>query len=234
MSTDDIRIIDKESLPIGGFAGIVETRMVMNPELWPQARMNKKISHGLGDFIYLANGYFKPNDGAPIHPHNDVDIVSFITSGSVGHKGSIGDGTVINGPGVQVQRAGTGMEHAEFSVTNEEAGIIQIWFLPPKNSLRPDYQNFSINEGEMITVLGGENDGTFDSNMTCKIGFLDDGTAINIDEPFIAMVTRGTGITNSQKIREGQLIEGNKLSLIAQNKLGLVLITMRKETDNLR
>ncbi|WP_218061282.1 pirin family protein [Pseudoalteromonas luteoviolacea] len=144
MNTDEIRIIDKQTLPLGGFAGIVETRMAMSPRAWPHARSNSQISHGLDDFIYLAYGHFKPNNGAPIHPHTDVDIVSFITSGSVGHQGSLGDGTVINGPGVQVQRAGTGMQHAEFSVNDEKAGIVQIWFLPPRNGLTPAYQDFKL------------------------------------------------------------------------------------------
>lgn len=228
--SDAIRIIDKESLHEGGFAGIVETRMVMNPELWPQAKTNTDISHGFGDYIYTAYGYFKPNDGAPIHPHNDVDIVSFITSGSVGHKGSLGDGTVINGPGVQVQRAGTGMEHAEFSVTDEKAGIVQIWFLPPQKGLTPAYQNFSLPEGEMTTVLGG-NQGkeTFDNNMTCQIGYVSDGDSISVDEQFIVIVTRGSGVANGQAVREGQLIEGSKLHLEGANQLGLVLITQGKK-----
>ncbi|UTW48539.1 pirin family protein [Bacterioplanoides sp. SCSIO 12839] len=230
MSADKLRIIDKASIPEGGFAGIVETRMVMNPELWPQAKANTEISHGFGDYIYTAYGYFKPNDGAPVHPHNDVDIVSFITSGSVGHKGSLGDGTVINGPGVQVQRAGTGMEHSEFSVTDEKAGIVQIWFLPPKTGLTPAYQNYSLTEGEMTTVLGGdESNGAFDNNMTCKIGYLPDGKAINLDEQFVAIITRGTGFANGQEVHEGQLIEGHQLNLTATHQLGLVLITQGKK-----
>lgn len=225
MNNTSLRIIDKEALPLGGFAGIVETRMVMSPKVWPKAQSNHQISHGLDDFIYLAYGHFKPNDGAPIHPHNDVDIVSFITSGSVGHKGTLGDGTVIKGPGVQVQRAGTGMQHSEFSVDDKKAGIVQIWFLPPKDGLAPNYQNFKIEEGQMTTVLGGNNDNTFNSNMHCQIGFVDDGKQINVNKPFIAIITRGTAIANGEKVREGQLIEGKEMSLTAGKQLGLVLIT---------
>lgn len=225
MNTSKIRIIDKDKLPLGGFAGIVETRMVLSPKLWPQAKLNNQVSHGLGDFIYLAYGYFKPGEGVPIHPHNDVDIVSFITSGSVGHKGTLGDGTVINGPGVQVQRAGTGMQHSEFSVNETEAGIVQIWFLPPKNGLTPAYQDFAINEGGMTTVLGGQNDGTFDSKMHCQIGFPEDGKQIDVNKPFIAIITRGTATINGEKVKQGQLIEGELMSLTASKDLGLVLIT---------
>lgn len=225
MTINTIRIIDKENLPLGGFAGIIETRMVMNPKLWPQAHTNTEISHGLDDFIYLAYGYFKPNEGVPIHPHKDVDIVSFITSGSVGHQGTLGDGTVINGPGVQVQRAGTGMQHSEFSVNDEKGGIVQIWFVPPQNGLTPAYQDYKIEENSMTTVLGGNNSDAFNSNMHCQIGFPANGEQLTTHKPFVAIITRGTATINGEKVKEGQLIEGQEMSLTAISNLGLILIT---------
>lgn len=227
MTTTTTRIIDKDDLPLGGFAGIVETRMAMSPKFWPQEKDNANISHGLGDFIYLAYGYFKPSEGVPLHPHKDVDIVSFITSGSVGHKGTLGDGTVINGPGVQVQRAGTGMQHSEFSVEDQKAGIVQIWFTPPENDLTPAYQDFKIDGNGMTTVLGGDNDGTFNSNMRCQIGSLENDERLTTSGPFIAVITKGSATINGEKVKEGQLIEGQQLSLTADNNLGLVLITQR-------
>ncbi|KZN61231.1 pirin family protein [Pseudoalteromonas luteoviolacea] len=225
MNTDAVRIIDKQTLPIGGFSGIVETRMAMSPKAWPHALTNTQISHGLDDFIYLAYGHFKPNNGAPLHPHRDVDIVSFITSGSVGHQGTLGDGTIINGPGVQVQRAGTGMQHAEFSVNDEKAGIVQIWFLPPKNGLSPAYQNFTLDKTGLTTVLGGSDSDTFDSDMHCQIGFIEDDETLALSKPFVAIITRGTATINGKKVTEGQLIEGKNMSLTATENLGLVLIT---------
>lgn len=224
MNTNKLNILDKEELPLGGFAGIVETRMVMNHSIWPQAKANKKILSGLGDFIYLAYGHFKPNDGAPMHPHQDVDIVSFITSGQVGHKGSLGDGTIIEGPGVQVQRAGTGMQHSEFSVSEKEAGIVQIWFAPPSKGLQPDYKNFAIEEDKMTTVLGGTDGDSFNSNMICQVGYVADGEELTLEEPFVALITRGTAIANGQSVHEGQLINGDQATIVAVKQLGLVLI----------
>ncbi len=224
MSNKTLRIIHQEDLPLGGFAGIVETRMVMNPTIWKDAAKRSDISHGLDDFIYLASGYFKPNDGAPIHPHNDVDIVSVILNGSVGHKGTLGDGTVINGPGVQVQRAGTGMQHAEFSLNDTKADIIQIWFKPPKTGLKPSYRNFTLKKNELTTVLGGDGDNTFDSTMTCQVGFVSKGRVISSSQSFVAMITRGTAVANGINVKEGDLIEGEALTLSSEENFGLVLI----------
>lgn len=217
------RIIHYDDLPQGGFAGIVERQMVLNPELWPKAKNRNDISHGLGDFIYLALGQFLPNDGAPLHPHNDVDIVSVVFSGSVGHKGTLGDGTAIHAPEVQVQRAGTGMEHAEFNLTDTPADIAQIWFRPPKTGLEPAYKNFKLVDAHLTTVLGGEN-GSFDSRMVCKVGFLPAGGNLALNQPFVLLITQGKGLINGEPVSKGDLIEGTALQFTADEAVGLALI----------
>ncbi|RLA65445.1 MAG: Pirin-like protein [Epsilonproteobacteria bacterium] len=220
---ENIRVIKFEDLPPGGFAGIVERQMVLNRELWPQARNREDISHGLGDFIYLSMGYFKPNDGAPLHPHKEVDIVSFVSSGKIGHKGSLGDGTTIQSPGVQVQRAGTGMTHSEFSMSDEKADFVQIWFRPPQNDLNPEYKNFAIEGNQLITVHGGEGD-TLKSSMTCKIGLLGSGEKIKTEGKFVAILFDGLAKMDDLEVSKGSLIEGENLELLSLSKIGLILI----------
>ncbi|WP_310618369.1 pirin family protein [Flexibacterium corallicola] len=224
MNTSEIRIIHREDLPLGGFAGIVETRMVMNPNLWASAKNRTDISHGLGDFIYLANGYFKADDGAPMHPHADVDIVSFIPKGAVGHEGSMGHGTTITGPGIQVQRAGTGIEHAEFSLNGEPADLVQMWFNPPKKGLTPAYQDFKLDKNKLTTVLGGNSSETFDNTMTCKVGYLSENEILRLENPFIVLITEGTARANGQNVKAGDLIEGEALEISSQDGFGLVVI----------
>ncbi len=87
-------VSDRDDVPQGGFAGIVEKQMVISPKLMPGAVNRKDISHGLGDFIYLSSGHFKLHDGAPLHPHDNVDIVTVVLSGSIAHAGTLGDGTM--------------------------------------------------------------------------------------------------------------------------------------------
>jgi len=113
MANKDLRIVHFSDVPQGGFSGIVEKQMVVSTRLTPLAANRKEISHGFSDFIYLAMGHFKANDGASLHPHDNVDIVTLVLSGSISHAGSLADGTVIHAPGVQVQRCGTGIIHSE-------------------------------------------------------------------------------------------------------------------------
>ncbi len=225
---NNIRIIHYDDLPLGGFAGIVEKQMVLNPDLWPKAKDREDISHGFGDFIYLSKGYFKPDDGAPLHPHNNVDIVSVVLSGKLGHKGTLGDGTIINAPEVQTQRTGTGIKHAEFNVgKDDKADFVQIWFRPPEKDLEPDYKNFKLSDGKLTTVLGGDDGETFHSAMKCQAGFLSEGEMLETDKQFIAILTEGRAVANDIEISEGDLIDGHDLSLVARSKIGLILIQKR-------
>lgn len=228
MHSKGIRVISKSDIPEGGFAGIIETRMVMNTSLWPKAAERNDISRGFDDFIYLANGYFKPKDGAPMHPHADVDIVSVVLNGRIGHRGSLGDGTIIEGPGVQVQRAGAGIEHEEFNLDDSKTDIIQIWFRPPATGLDPAYQEFKLDENNLTTVLGDNDPKRFHSNMTCKIGFISKGDIIDIKGNFVALLTEGTAIANGTNVQANDLIEGDALTLEPSERVGLVLIQSNK------
>ena len=225
------RIICYDDLPQGGFAGILERRMVMNPDAFPQARGREDISYGLGDFIYLSLGQFLPNDGAPLHPHADVDIVSVVFNGSIGHSGTLGDGTEIHAPEVQVQRAGTGMQHAEFNIGDTHADFTQIWFKPPQQGLEPAYRNFKLSPNRLMTVLGGD-DNSFDSNMVCKVGYLPAGEQVLADGAFVALIIEGHGVANDIEVRQGELVQGESLHFRATGRVGLVVISTNTREEH--
>lgn len=224
MKTDKLRVVHIDDIPLGGFAGIVEKQMVISPRLMPGVANRKDISHGLGDFIYLSTGHFQPNDGAPLHPHDNVDIVTVVLSGSIAHAGTLGDGTVIHAPAVQVQRAGTGMRHSEINPDDSKADFVQIWFLPPERGLAPDYQNISLEDGKLTTVLGADCDECFDNNMICKVGNIPAGDSFDCDHPFVALITEGNATANGISVSKGDLLEGNALHIEAKLTLGVVLI----------
>lgn len=90
-----------------------------------------------------------PDMGFGMHPHRDMEIVTYMLSGAIRHRDSLGNGSVIRAGDVQRMSAGTGIVHSEFNASSEEpAHLLQIWLLPEENDLTPGYEekHFSIAE----------------------------------------------------------------------------------------
>lgn len=77
--------------------------------------------------------------GFPPHPHNDMEIVTFVRSGAITHQDSLGNKGRTAAGDVQVMSAGTGITHAEFNVENEATTLFQIWILPNRRGEAPGW-----------------------------------------------------------------------------------------------
>ena len=102
--------------------------------------------------------------GFPLHPHRDMEILSFVLSGTLKHQDSLGHEGLIRAGEVQRISAGSGISHSEFNPSEtEEVHFLQIWILPEQKGLAPSYEQRRFNGGEpnslrLIASRDGHND----------------------------------------------------------------------------
>ncbi len=80
-----------------------------------------------------------PQSGFPPHPHADMEIITYVRSGAITHKDSLGNEGRTGAGDVQVMSAGSGIRHAEYNLENEPTTLFQIWIMPNRKGGSPSW-----------------------------------------------------------------------------------------------
>ena len=87
--------------------------------------------------------------GFPMHPHRDMEIVTYVLEGALEHRDSMGNGSLIRPGDIQYMSAGTGVTHSESNASRTEpVHLYQIWMFPEKQGLEPVYGQKNFTEAE--------------------------------------------------------------------------------------
>lgn len=90
----------------------------------------------------LNDDLVEPNTGFDTHPHRDMEIISYVINGKLTHGDSMGNRNTLSRGQVQYMSAGTGVLHSEHNLGEEVLRFLQIWILPEKNGLPPNYGDY--------------------------------------------------------------------------------------------
>ena len=80
-----------------------------------------------------------PGTGFPTHPHNDMEIITYVRKGAITHRDSMGNEGRTEAGDVQVMSAGDGIQHSEYNREDEDTQIFQIWIIPEERGGTPSW-----------------------------------------------------------------------------------------------
>lgn len=101
---------------------------------------------GFRNLRVLNEDRIQPGKGFGMHPHKDMEIITYIVSGGLRHRDSLGNESIIRAGEVQRMTAGTGIMHSEFNASSEEeVHLLQIWIYPNREGLSPGYETRRLN-----------------------------------------------------------------------------------------
>ncbi|HEV3443635.1 MAG TPA: pirin family protein [Gemmataceae bacterium] len=129
----------------------------------------------------------QPGQGFGMHGHRDMEIVTYVLSGSLQHKDSMGNGSAIRAGELQRMTAGTGVRHSEFNDSPAEpVHLYQIWLLPERNGLKPEYEQRKFSEADkqrrfrlVASPEGKDGSLTIHQDARLYLANVEEGTALN-------------------------------------------------------
>jgi redox-sensitive bicupin YhaK (pirin superfamily) len=103
---------------------------------------------GFSDLRVINEDFIAPAQGFPPHFHRDMEIITYVLSGELRHRDSLGNGSTTLPQEVQKMTAGRGVRHSEFSSETEKTHLLQIWIFPNEKNLPPSYEQIRIPDSE--------------------------------------------------------------------------------------
>ena len=144
---------------------------------------------GFHSLMVINNDIIEPGGGFPMHPHKDAEIFTYVISGKLEHKDSMGNRSVIDSGELQYMSAGNGIRHSEFNPSNnEQTELYQIWMQSNQIGGNPRYAKRKVglenlnNESQLLF----SKDGRYDSiqirqNAEFYIAYLNATKSLSID-----------------------------------------------------
>ncbi|MFN4112884.1 MAG: pirin family protein [Sphingomonadaceae bacterium] len=83
--------------------------------------------------------WIAPKSGFPTHPHSDMEIITYVRTGAITHRDSMGNEGRTEAGDVQVMSAGNGVQHSEFNLEDEATTLFQIWIIPDQRGGSPSW-----------------------------------------------------------------------------------------------
>ena len=169
---------------------------------------------GFGPLRVINEDRVSPGKGFGSHGHQDMEILTYVLSGALAHKDSMGNVETLNANDLQRISAGTGIVHSEFNASRTEpVHFLQIWLEPAADGLTPSYQQLSLTEdeklGKLVLVASPEGGGPLKIHQDARvwIGQVEGGRELTHDleagRQAWVHVIRGAATVNGRALATG-------------------------------
>ena len=180
-----------------------------------------------------------PGQGFGTHGHRDMEIITYVLEGSLQHKDSMGNGTVIESGDVQRMSAGKGVMHSEFNPSDQTpVHLLQIWITPDVTGIRPSYEQVRFSDADKRGRLrliasrdGREGSVTIHQDASVYASLLQDGDAVEFSvapsRTAYLHVARGSVSLNGERLNAGdgaKIGAGHSLKLEGAEGNGEILL----------
>jgi redox-sensitive bicupin YhaK (pirin superfamily) len=187
-----------------------------------------------------------PGAGFGTHPHRDMEIISYVLSGELAHRDSMGNGSVIRPGDVQRMSAGTGVFHSEHNPSaTEGVHFLQIWIQPNRRGVTPGYEQkyFDASEkrGQLRLIVSGDGtEGSVRIHQDARVfaGLFDGGEsaqlAIARGRRIYVHVVRGQITVNDTRLEAGDALKltgTEAIALGAGNDAEVLVFDLPGETS---
>lgn len=172
-----------------------------------------------------------PNTGFDMHPHANMEIITYIVNGEITHKDSMGNSETLKRGEVQYMSAGTGVVHSEHNLGKEDLRSLQIWILPPQKDLDTLYGSYRYKEDErknkllnIISPQDGDSKIKLYQDVNFYVSELDKGKTLEFDIKKNRQVYY-VQIEGSAKINGVELDYGDAMEITNKSKLSIEPLT---------
>jgi quercetin 2,3-dioxygenase len=196
---------------------------------------------GFGNLLVINEDTVKPGFGFGLHNHEDMEIITYVIEGSIQHKDSTGQTSILKRGEIQRMSAGTGIRHSEINPSSTTPlHFLQIWILPRKLGLTPSYEqkNISQKHNQLIPIgspEGEENTVKIHQDVNLYSAYNEEKNSIGYSFEQTnygwLQIVKGNVVLNEEVLRQGDgaaIIDENKIQIESLDQTEFLLFDFEK------